>query len=331
MIMAAGLGTRMKPFTDKSAKPFLPLMGVPMVQFAIDALVLQGIKNIVINFHHQYEKSLSDLKMLEFKNVELKISDESKELLGGAGGIRNALPLLHEERFFILNSDLVSDVSLDSLEQRHIYNKRRYQTQLTLCVCQRKKPGERYREILINSEGQVTGLGDLSSTAPFYLGIAVIEKSALNYVKPSGFSDFLQEILLPKIKEGVVAAHVVKAEAFDIGSPALWLKTHVELIRQLELGRGLSSLIRKRIEKENCRVAEGVWISKKDIHRWRAKEWIGPAYWNTLLDETGKCPSSLGPNVVVYGGSWLESEIQTKNFISYNNESVQFNSTDLIF
>jgi NDP-sugar pyrophosphorylase family protein len=57
MLMAAGLGTRLRPFTEMEPKPLLPVMGIPMAQFAVDALVATGVRHVVANVHFKPERA----------------------------------------------------------------------------------------------------------------------------------------------------------------------------------------------------------------------------------------------------------------------------------
>src|SRR5688500_7784184 len=95
MLMTAGLGTRLRPFTEIAPKHLLPVMGVPMAQFAVDLLARFGVSRIVCNVHHRADLAVPALKALEHgPGTSIEISDESQLLLGSAGGIRKALPLL---------------------------------------------------------------------------------------------------------------------------------------------------------------------------------------------------------------------------------------------
>src|SRR4051794_13663614 len=103
MLMAAGRGTRLRPFTDLAPKPLLPLLGVPMAQFAVDALAQAGVPRIVANIHHHAAATRAGFAALDLAGTELVFSDESAELLGSAGGIQKASPLLGEGPFFLMN------------------------------------------------------------------------------------------------------------------------------------------------------------------------------------------------------------------------------------
>jgi N-acetyl-alpha-D-muramate 1-phosphate uridylyltransferase len=323
MIMAAGLGTRMKPFSNVRAKPFLPLMGVPVVQFVLDLLTAHGVKNSVINVHSHYQDSLAEIKNLDLGKIVIKTSDESEQLLGGAGGIQKALPLLNADKFFVLNGDLICHVDLEKLAMRHAQLKTTLGVNVTLALCAKNVHGEKYREIQFGSNGLVTGFGNYSNSSPFYVGIAVLERSALDLVPSSGPSDFVNDILRPQIERKKVGAFLVDSDFYDVGSPRNWLNAHVDLIRGLESGRGIAKYLRKRIELKSCRVGEHVWISKRDVFHANTRQWVGPAYWNTWGDESAHCPNFLGPNAVVYGGGINESLPSIQNSIHFGGAGVE--------
>ena len=118
MILAAGLGTRMKPLTNDILKPLIKVAGKEMLGHGLDALAAAGIKNAVINKHHFPEQienfidSRSDWRPTIFQ------SDECAELLDSGGGVKNALPLLGSEPFLILNSDMIwTDNDQDTLSR----------------------------------------------------------------------------------------------------------------------------------------------------------------------------------------------------------------------
>lgn len=102
MILAAGLGTRMKPLTDDTPKPLIQVDDRALVDHALDRLEDAGVKQAVVNIHHladQLETHLQDRK-----SPEIVFSPE-RELLETGGGIANALPLLGDDAFFAVNAD----------------------------------------------------------------------------------------------------------------------------------------------------------------------------------------------------------------------------------
>jgi MurNAc alpha-1-phosphate uridylyltransferase len=105
MVLAAGLGTRMRPFNGRVPKPLVQVGGKPLVDYVLDRLADAGVERAVVNVHHladQLERHLA-----QRQRPEIVISDERSELLGTAGGVVKALPELGNAPFFHVNSDTI--------------------------------------------------------------------------------------------------------------------------------------------------------------------------------------------------------------------------------
>jgi MurNAc alpha-1-phosphate uridylyltransferase len=105
MIMAAGLGTRMRPLTNTMPKPLVKVAGRTLIDRVMDRLVATGVTMIVVNVHYMADQIVDHLA--KRKDVEIRISDESAELLDSGGGIYHALSHFDGEAFFHANSDTV--------------------------------------------------------------------------------------------------------------------------------------------------------------------------------------------------------------------------------
>ena len=104
MILAAGIGSRMRPLTLSTPKPLLKIGDKNLLERAINLLILHGVKKLVINTHYLSEKIEKFVHNQNFK-IKIKISNESKELLDTGGGILNATKEFEDEPFFVLNPD----------------------------------------------------------------------------------------------------------------------------------------------------------------------------------------------------------------------------------
>ena len=116
MILAAGRGERMRPLTDHTPKPLLPVAGKPIIEHTINQLVSAGFTDIVINharFGDQIEDYLGNGAKL---GVTIAYSPEGDEPLETAGGIVNALPLLGEGVFLVVNGDIATDFPFTGLK-----------------------------------------------------------------------------------------------------------------------------------------------------------------------------------------------------------------------
>lgn len=103
MVLAAGLGTRMRPLTETTPKPLLRAGGTPLIDHALDRAVEIGVTRAVVNVHHladQVRRHLSDRAA-----PRIDISDETAALLETGGGVKRALPLISRDAFLVVNSD----------------------------------------------------------------------------------------------------------------------------------------------------------------------------------------------------------------------------------
>lgn len=103
MILAAGLGTRMRPITNTLPKPLVEVAGKPLIAYGLDALDRLGVTRIVVNVHYLAPLLIDWLRTRS--GSEIIISDETAELLDSGGGLVKALPDLGAEPFLVLNAD----------------------------------------------------------------------------------------------------------------------------------------------------------------------------------------------------------------------------------
>lgn len=105
MVLAAGLGTRMRPFNGQIPKPLVQVGGKSLIDYVLDRLADAGVERAVVNVHHladQIERHLAARQ-----RPAIVVADERRELLGTAGGVLNALPQLGDAPFFHVNSDTI--------------------------------------------------------------------------------------------------------------------------------------------------------------------------------------------------------------------------------
>jgi MurNAc alpha-1-phosphate uridylyltransferase len=105
MIMAAGLGTRMRPLTDDRPKPLVVVAGRTLIDHALDRLVAAGVTLAVINVH--YMADMVKAHLAKRSDIEIRYSEETDALLGTGGGVVKAMPHFGTEPFFIINSDTI--------------------------------------------------------------------------------------------------------------------------------------------------------------------------------------------------------------------------------
>jgi NDP-sugar pyrophosphorylase family protein len=244
MVLAAGLGTRLQPYTLRTPKPLMPLMGVPCIEYSLLLLKDAGVKSVVVNVHAHPDQMKDYLNEFEKRTgLEISISDESSRLLGSAGGFKKAIPLLESrtgksEPFFSLNSDVVSVVDLELLAAKHQQLRSQHGVVMTLCLARGKtldRLDGSYTEILVDEDsGLITGIGAKKNKVPFYTGTAIFETEAFQHLNDGIPAEFSPEVLLPWIEKKKVGFFWMENFWADVGSPDLWWKSHFELSKEMK-------------------------------------------------------------------------------------------------
>ena len=105
IVLAAGLGTRMRPYNGHIPKPLVEIGGKSLIDYSLDRLADAGVESVVVNVHHLAD--ILERHLAPRQRPQIVISDERGELLGTGGGIAKALPKLGVAPFFLVNSDTV--------------------------------------------------------------------------------------------------------------------------------------------------------------------------------------------------------------------------------
>jgi MurNAc alpha-1-phosphate uridylyltransferase len=116
MLLAAGRGERMRPLTDAMPKPLLPVAGKPLIAWHLERLATAGIRDVVINLSWLGEQIAAALGNGANHNLRIHYSREPWPALETGGGIHQALPLLGDEPFLLVNGDVYTDVDFAALK-----------------------------------------------------------------------------------------------------------------------------------------------------------------------------------------------------------------------
>jgi len=150
MILAAGLGKRLQPLTDKQPKALVPFKGIPMLERVIRNLAAAGIDQIVVNVHHFSAEVIRFIDQMNIPGIRIFISDESEQLMDTGGGLLQARQYFQDEKDFLVhNVDIVSNLDLSSLIEAH----RNGNAIVTMAV--KKRPTS--RSLIFNTDGCLCG------------------------------------------------------------------------------------------------------------------------------------------------------------------------------
>jgi MurNAc alpha-1-phosphate uridylyltransferase len=223
MILAAGLGERMRPLTDHTPKPLLPVGGKPLLQWHLENLARAGIADIVINVSHLAGQIRAFVGDGSRWNCRVEWSPEA-EPLETAGGIIQALPLLGNEPFALVNADVWSDYPLDCLQAPLLQPGR-----LAHLVLVDNPPQHPGGDFLLAAAGRIAQRASGESDSLTYAGIGLYHPRMFAGASPG------KQPLLPFL-ERAIAADQLGGEHYigdwtDVGTP--------ERLRELDARLGL--------------------------------------------------------------------------------------------
>lgn len=156
MIFAAGLGTRLKPFTEHHPKALAEVNHKPLLQRNIEYLKSYGIRDIVINIHHFPQQIRDFLTLHHHFDCNISISDETDALLETGGGLKKAAPLLRGDGpFIVMNADILTNLNLARMIDSHIAS----ESLASLAVTERSTS----RYFLFNQANELCGWKNMKS------------------------------------------------------------------------------------------------------------------------------------------------------------------------
>jgi mannose-1-phosphate guanylyltransferase/mannose-1-phosphate guanylyltransferase/phosphomannomutase len=214
MVLAAGLGTRLRPLTYEITKPMVPVLDRPVMEHILDLLARHGFREVIANLHY-FPESIRDHfgDRLEYRFEE--------ELLGTAGGVRACAPFFGDDAFVVISGDALTDIDLGALVARH----RESGGVATLAV-KKVHDTREYGVVLHDRDGRITGfqekpapeeaLSDLGNC-----GIYVFEPRIFDYFPERPFVDWAQDVF-PVLLENDVPFHIHEIGEYwnDVGSLA---------------------------------------------------------------------------------------------------------------
>ena len=224
MIFAAGLGTRLKPFTDHHPKALAAVNNKPLLQRNIEYLKSFGVRELIINLHHFPEQIKSFLAEHDHFGCKISFSDETDALLETGGGLKKAAPLLEgDEPFIVMNADILTDLDLGKMMEFH----KSSGSLASLAVTDRSTS----RYFLFNQEQELCGWKNLktgeekvvrqeSGLAPkAFSGIHIIEPRIFNHIEQEGKFSIVDTYLSFCTEHRISAYDHSSDILIDVGKP----------------------------------------------------------------------------------------------------------------
>lgn len=239
MILAAGLGERMRPLTESRAKPSLPVLNRPIIVQTLAYLKSQGVDEAVINLHHHPESIRGLIGDGSRMGVKVQYSEEPT-ILGTAGGLKKAeAHFRNTGTFLMVNTDFVTDCNLAPAIEEH----RKSGAQATMVLTPRA-PGAPYGSVELNQDGSVRSIAGLpvpqggGSNGPevggdglIFTGIHIMEPSLLDAI-PAGVRFEINRQVYPSLMQQgrTIRGYVHRGLWCEIGTPSLYLEGNMALL-----------------------------------------------------------------------------------------------------
>ena len=232
LLLSAGLGTRLRPLTRVRAKPAIPVAGTPMVRRIIAWLAGAGVTDVVLNVHHLPETIAAAVGDGSDLGVRARYSWEQPNVLGSAGGVRQALDIIGHETFLVVNGDTLTDLDLAPLVADH----QRSRALVTMAVVPNREP-HRYSGLELSDAGAVLGVQPRGSKTASYhfIGVQVASASAFAGIPAGRAANSVGDLYddLIRATPGRVRGHICNARFWDIGTVAdYWSTSHAFAARE---------------------------------------------------------------------------------------------------
>jgi mannose-1-phosphate guanylyltransferase len=259
MVLAAGLGTRLRPLSDLRAKPLVPVGDRPALAHVLERLRAAGVARIVVNVHHRAHEVRA---FVDAQPGGVAVSEEA-ELLGTAGGLAQASDRLGEGDVLVWNADILASVDPRALAEAHA----RESPEATLVV-QPMAPGA--GSVGLDQAGRVVRLrqerfGEEAGGGEF-LGIHVLGAALRARLPPRG--GLIEDVYVPALARGATLRAVPYADRWhDIGTVAAYLDANFAWLdaRGLSSWSGAGARVSDRVALDRCVVGAGAAVGGEGV------------------------------------------------------------------
>lgn len=256
MVLTAGLGTRLAPYTKKLAKPAIPFIGVPLLCHALRPLDSLKITNLVLNLHHRPDDIRNVAKLIRDK-YHVHFSDESTGILGSGGAITQARKWLEtEDHFVVVNGDEIFIPSTDEFMETAFRFHLNSGNLCTVITMDHPEVGKKFGGAWVDADHRVVKFAKKPvehTQGLHYVGYAFFSKKVFNYcTTPPKEENLLYDILMRALIAGErVYAFKTAAHWFEVGNPIDFVRATEKMIALFEkntssdLSRSFGRFLRK--------------------------------------------------------------------------------------
>ncbi|WP_254424251.1 nucleotidyltransferase family protein [Thalassospira marina] len=216
MVLAAGLGKRMRPITDKMPKPLVPVAGKPMLDHVLDRLGDAGFDRVVVNNHYLGEMISDHVANRDFPVV---VNSSEVELLETGGGVQNALPMLDDSAILVANADMYWTEGKDPLFERMIeaFDAEHMDALLAIAPVDGAFGYDGAGDFFWQVDGRLKRRGSAVAAPYFFTGVQILNPRLFEGLLPGNFS--LNVVYDRALENGRCYGLVHDGRWFHIGTP----------------------------------------------------------------------------------------------------------------
>jgi mannose-1-phosphate guanylyltransferase len=223
MILAAGLGTRLRPYTLARPKPLFPVVDKPLLLRSLEQLHRAGFGEVVVNAHHLREQIVA--AVAGRKGTTVQVEDD---ILGTGGGLRLACPYFDDAPVLVVNGDIFHTIDLSEVYEQHC------RTAADVTMVLHDYP--RFNQVLVGRDDLIAGFGeketgDMKVRCLAFTGIHVVQPSLLERIPAGAFHNII-DLYRSLIGEGKKVRALIARDHYwsDIGTPEDYLLLHQDIL-----------------------------------------------------------------------------------------------------
>jgi NDP-sugar pyrophosphorylase family protein len=243
MILAAGFGTRLWPLTEDRTKPAIPFLNRPLISYSVEYLAEQGIRDILVNLHHQPDSITRALGDGSNYGVRIRYSYE-EEILGTSGALDRVRDLLTDDDFIVINGKIITNIDLNSVIRTHRQNRA-----LATLVLRENAAREHFSIVETDERDRITRFAGFpepaaseaamaeanvstagnparADVAPLmFTGIQVLSPRIFEYIPRNCFSHSTIDVYPRAIEAGeAVIAHIAGGDWYEMSTLSRYLE-----------------------------------------------------------------------------------------------------------
>ncbi|NLZ38106.1 MAG: NDP-sugar synthase [Firmicutes bacterium] len=310
MILAAGLGTRLRPLTNVVSKPMVQMAGRPCMEYAVRLLARYGIKDIIVNLHYMPELIQQHFGDGADFGVNITYSYE-EELLGTAGGFKRVQDFFGAEQALIISGDALTDINLEAFLNFHNKN-----SGIATLALKRVADPTQYGVVLLEENRIIRfqekpkreeAVSNLANT-----GIYLFNPEIFDHIPADTFYDFGKQVF-PELlaKKEALYGYVMRDYWCDVGSLNVYKEAHYDM---------LTGVV--QVDLPGKRFEGNIWLGQRCSISPKTKI-VGPVLiGNNTTIEDGACiygPAIIGDNTVIGSNAVIKRGILWDNVVISSN------------